>query len=147
MPITNQKIMPERVRNEPLYEIGVNQKCGHIIFNKNFSGFRMLASQAPLSIQALMSNPVPFIIPVIISSMVLLFITVELTGASLFERFVKHLLLYYYLACLNKNQTLHLKAVPNDASYALEVLCPEILNKVFRQMQKASLRLIVECCH
>jgi len=62
------------VRNEPLYKIGVNQKGGHIIFNKNLSGFRMLASHIPPSMQALISKPVPFIIPVIISSMVLFFI-------------------------------------------------------------------------
>lgn len=69
----HQKIMPENVRNEPLYSIRLNQNGGHIIFNKNLPGFRILTSHIPFSIHALNSKPVPFIIPVIISSMVLCF--------------------------------------------------------------------------
>jgi hypothetical protein len=57
-----------------LYSIGLNQKGGHIIFNKNLPGFRILTSQTPPSMQALISKPVHFIIPVIISSMILIFI-------------------------------------------------------------------------
>ena len=77
--------MPKTVRNEPLYSIGLNQKGGHIIFNKNFPGFRILTSQTPPSMQALISKPVPFIIPVIISSMVLFFIAYNAFNNAAFE--------------------------------------------------------------
>ena len=56
--------MPKTVRNEPLYSIGLNQKGGQIIFNKNLPGFRMLISKKPPSMHALNNKPMPFIIPV-----------------------------------------------------------------------------------
>ena len=69
--------MPKTVRNEPIYSIGLNQKGGQIIFNKNLPGFRMLISKKPPSMHALNNKPMPFIIPAsipITSSMALFFI-------------------------------------------------------------------------
>ena len=69
------------MRKEPLYSIRLNQNGGRIIFNKNLPGFLLLTSQTPPSIDALISNPIPFIIPEtipIISSMVLFLLLITL---------------------------------------------------------------------